>query len=191
MPLDKEMSGDEALSVLLKLLGKLQIQHMLVGSYSSNFYGIPRSTKDADLVVQVETEKLAALCGALPPEIRMEEQSFVEMVTATRKELLHVEGSAFQIELFHLSEDEFDQTRFGNRVEIDYFEGVKTYLPRVEDVVVQKLRWAKGGKRQKDFDDVVSILKVHMPIDFDYIESWCAKHESLELFEEARASAKG
>ena len=191
MPLDKKMSGDEALSVLLKLLGKLQISHMLVGSYSSNFYGIPRSTKDADLVLQVETKELAALCGALPPEIRMEEQSFFEMVTATRKELLHVEGSAFQIELFHLSEDEFDQARFGNRVGIDYFEGVKTYLPRVEDVIVQKLRWAKGGKRQKDFDDVVSILKVHKPIDFEYIESWCAKHESLELLEEARAAAKG
>ena len=191
MPLAKPMSGEEALSVLLGLLGELEIPHMLVGSYSSNFYGIPRSTKDADLVLQIEGEQLVALGKVLPSEIRMEEQSFFEMVTATRKELLYVEGSAFQIELFHLSEDEFDQTRFKNRVEIDYFEGVKTFLPRVEDVIIQKLRWAKGGERQKDFDDVVSILKVYEPIDFDYIKSWCSKHGSSKLLEEARTAAKG
>lgn len=183
------MTGDEALFSLLQLLGELEIPHMLVGSYSTNFYGIPRSTKDADLVLQVESEKLAALIRKLPAGIRMDGQSLFEMVTATRKELLHVEGSAFQIELFHLSKDEFDQTRFRNRVSVDYYEGVPTYLPRVEDVIVQKLRWAEGGKRQKDFDDVVAVLKVHQPIDFDYIEAWCGKHGSLQFLAEARAAA--
>ena len=46
------MNGNNALMELLKLLGKLEIPHMLVGSYSSNFYGVPRSTKDADLVIE-------------------------------------------------------------------------------------------------------------------------------------------
>ncbi|GHC44142.1 hypothetical protein GCM10007100_06730 [Roseibacillus persicicus] len=183
------MTGDEALLSLLRLFAELKIPHMLVGSYSTNFYGIPRATKDADLVLQVESQKLATLFRKLPPGIRMDEQSFFEMVTATRKELLHVEGSSFQIELFHLSDDEFDQTRFEHRVAVDYHEGVSTYLPRVEDVIVQKLRWAEGGKRQKDFDDVVSVLKVHEPIDFSYIEAWCAKHNSLKFLAEAREAA--
>lgn len=46
------MNGNNALMELLKLLGKLEIPHMLVGSYSSNFYGVPRSTKDTDLVIE-------------------------------------------------------------------------------------------------------------------------------------------
>lgn len=181
------MTGDQAVVELLRLLGQLDIPHMLVGSYSSNFYGIPRSTKDADLVVLVEGEQLKALQERLPSGLVMEEQALFEMVTATRKELLKVEGSSFQIELFHLSEDEFDQLRFQNRVAVDYGDGVTTFLPRAEDVIVQKLRWAAGAQRKKDFDDVVSILKVHEPINFDYIEFWCERHGSLEQFSQARA----
>lgn len=113
------------------------------------------------------------------------------MVTATRKELLHVEGSAFQIELFHLSEDDFDQERFANRLPCEYTDEVTTFLPKVEDVIVQKLRWSVGSMRQKDFDDVVSILRVHEPIDFNYIESWCEKHGSLDHLAEAREAAQG
>ena len=30
-----------------------QIPYMLVGSFSSNFYGIPRSTEDGDLVIEL------------------------------------------------------------------------------------------------------------------------------------------
>ena len=32
---------------------KEQIPFLMVGSFSSNFYGIPRSTKDGDLVVEL------------------------------------------------------------------------------------------------------------------------------------------
>lgn len=183
------MTGDEAVFSLLKVLSDLNISHMLVGSYSSNAYGVPRSTKDADLVVQVNSDQMGKLLARLPASLRMEDQSFFEMVTATRKELIHVDGSTFQIELFHLSDDEFDQERFSNRMECEYAEGVITFLPRVEDVIVQKLRWAVGAKRSKDFDDVVSILRVQEKLNFDHIESWCGKHGSLELLAEAREAA--
>lgn len=183
------MDGTESLKIVLVLLGELKIPHMLVGSFSSNFYGVPRSTKDADLVLEMDSKSFASFLEKLPSNIRSDEQSFFEMVTATRKELLHIEGSAFKIELFHLSADEFDQVRFRNRIQVEYFQGISTFVPRKEDVVIQKLRWAKGGKREKDFKDVVSILQVSETMDFSYIESWCAKHESLELLGEAREAA--
>ena len=183
------MTGDKAVFSLLKVLSDLKIPHMLVGSYSSNVYGVPRSTKDADLVIQISSEQMARLQVHLPDSLMMEDQSFFEMVTATRKELIHVEGSTFQIELFHLSDDEFDQERFTNRLACQYAEGVSTFLPRAEDVIVQKMRWAVGAKRSKDFDDVVSILKVQSKLDFDHIERWCALHGSLGVFAEAQKAA--
>jgi len=183
------MTGDEAVFSLLKVLSDLKIPHMLVGSYSSNVYGIPRSTKDADLVIQITSDQMALLQANLPEALRMEDQSFFEMVTATRKELIHVEGSTFQIELFHLSEDEFDQERFSQRIPCQYAEGVSTFLPRAEDVIIQKMRWAKDAKRSKDFEDVVSILKVQDELDFRHMELWCGKHGSLELLAKAREEA--
>lgn len=55
------MTGNDALLKLLAVLNQLSIPYMLVGSYSSNIYGIPRMTKDADLVLQLDADALSAL----------------------------------------------------------------------------------------------------------------------------------
>jgi hypothetical protein len=48
--------NSEALTVLVvDALNELGVAYMLVGSFSSNLYGIPRSTKDADFVVDFGT----------------------------------------------------------------------------------------------------------------------------------------
>ena len=38
-----------------------QIPYLLVGSFSSNFYGIPRSTKDADFVIELSGKSVMSL----------------------------------------------------------------------------------------------------------------------------------
>lgn len=52
--------------MLLEVLNQLSIPYMLVGSYSSNYYGIPRSTKDADVVLRFGSEELSTLSRHLP-----------------------------------------------------------------------------------------------------------------------------
>jgi predicted nucleotidyltransferase len=181
------MTGNDALLKLLVVLNQLSIPYMLVGSYSSNIYGIPRMTKDADLVLQLDGSALSSLNKNLPEGLSLEEQSFFETVTATRKELLHIDGTNFQIELFHLSSDPFDQSRFKRRVKSEIIDGLEVSFPTAEDVIIQKLRWA----RNKDFDDVVAILRVQTNLDFDQINHWCGIHETLSLLEKARAEADG
>lgn len=185
------MTGNDGLLALLKTLNELDVPYMIVGSYSSNFYGIPRSTKDADLVFEFTSSNLKRIDERLPAGLRFENQGSFEMVTATRKELLLIEGSDFQIELFHLSDDEFDQCRFQRRVKAELPGGVSVWMPTPEDVIVQKLRWSKGGGRSKDFDDVVSVLRFQHDLDFDHIGHWCGKHGTMERLREARGVAEG
>jgi hypothetical protein len=45
------MTGEEAALAVIETLESLRIPYMLVGSFASNFYGIPRATNDADFVV--------------------------------------------------------------------------------------------------------------------------------------------
>jgi hypothetical protein len=183
------MTGNEALLATLKVLNDIGTPYMVVGSYSSNFYGIPRSTKDADLVIHFQSGFLEKIAAKLPAGILLDPQGTFEMVTATRKELLRIEGSIFQIELFHLSDDPFDRSRFERRKKVVFQEDVVAWMPMAEDVIVQKLRWAKDGKRSKDFGDVVAILSVQTEIDFDYITQWCNQHGTLEILAKARAEA--
>jgi hypothetical protein len=93
------MNGTDSLLGLVAAFDAAGIPYMIVGSYSSNFYGIPRMTKDADLVVHMDAQGWQSLPALLPDGIEMEEQMGFEMVTATQRELLRVKDSLFQIEL--------------------------------------------------------------------------------------------
>lgn len=184
------MNGTDALLALTRVLDEVEAPYMVVGSYSSNFYGVPRSTKDADLVLHLPSSGWAKLPAILPESITTEDQMGFEMVTSTRKELLHVKDSLFQIELFHLSEDAHDRSRFSRRRYVEVFPASSVWLPSAEDVVIQKLRWSKRAKRAKDFADAVSVMAVQgNTLDWPYIEKWCAEHGTLDVFVEAKTEA--
>jgi len=185
------MNGTDALIRLIRTLEEVEVPYMIVGSYSSNFYGIPRSTKDADLVVSLDHADWEKLCSLLPSGLALEPQSSFEMVTSTRKELIKVKDSPFEIELFHLSEDAHDSARFARRQKVEIAPGVSACLPTAEDVIIQKLRWGRVAKRTKDFADVVAVLQVQGPdrLDWSYIEDWCTKHQTLKLLAAAKTEA--
>jgi hypothetical protein len=134
------MKGTDALISLILTLEKARVSYMIVGSYSSNFYGIPRSTMDADLVVRFEHADWGKLCSIVPPNLELEQQSSFEMVSSTRKELIKVKDSPFEIKLFHLSNDAHNSTRFDRRQKVEIMSGVNAYIPTAEDVIIQKLR---------------------------------------------------
>lgn len=187
------MNGTDALLALLRAFDGHDIPYMVVGSYSSNFYGIPRMTKDADVVVHLASADWAGIPGILPDGIAMQDQMSFEMVTATRREILQVEGSRFEIELFRLSDDAHDQARFLRRKRVEIFQGSRVCLPTPEDVIIQKLRWCRNAKRGKDYDDVVAVMATLSPevLDREYLEHWCGEHETLDLLVQARAEASG
>ena len=182
------MRSEEYLALLLNLLNEAEISYLIVGSFSSNYHGIPRSTKDADIVADFDSESWRVIADQLPVELELESHGFFEMATATRKELLRVKDSAFEIEIFHLSDDPFDQVRFARREKVDLALMGEAWIATAEYVVVQKLRWA----REKDFNDAVEVLfRKKKVLDFDYINHWCGIHESLSLLEKALTEAGG
>lgn len=71
------------------------------------------------------------------------------------------------------------------RIQVDFPAlDSKVWLPTVEDVVIQKLRWG----RPKDLTDVQDVLFVSGDtIDFSYVEDWCGEHGTLEFLRDYRA----
>jgi hypothetical protein len=183
-------SGEDAVAALLDLLNKEEVPYMLVGSFSSNRYGVPRATHDADFVVGVKGVALANYLSVLPEGFLLDPQGSFEMVTATNRQIIEIPSLPFTIELFELSSDEHDQLRFSRRRKLTLL-GRQAYFPTAEDVIIQKLRWSRGAKRAKDFSDVVAVMQVQGPnaLDWAYIEEWCGKHETLDLLSEAKSEA--
>ena len=55
----------DVLFQVLDALDALDIPYMLVGSFASNYWGRPRATHDADLVIEIAPHKAVDL-AALP-----------------------------------------------------------------------------------------------------------------------------
>ena len=156
---------------------------MLVGSFSSNFYGTPRSTQDVDLVISLKpAQSIQHVIDNLGSEFELLPQMSFELFTATKKHELSVRNSAFRIELFHLSNDAHDQERFQRRQEVQVFDQ-SVWLPTPEDVVITKLRWL----RPKDEEDVRNVLAAQAErLDWSYIQHWCQQHETTTALQRLR-----
>lgn len=183
-------NGEDAVAVLLDALNLLGLDYMVVGSFSSNRYGVPRATKDADFVLKIAPADRERLYGVLPTAFEVDPQVSFEMVTGTWRQIIQVPSIPFTIELFELSRDDHDQSRFSRRRRLTLLAR-DAWLPTPEDVIVQKLRWCLGGRRSKDFDDAVAVMAVQgkRTLDWPYIEKWCAAHGTLEVLAQAKAEA--
>jgi hypothetical protein len=176
--------------IVLKVIDALDrcaITYKVVGSYSSNAYGVERSTNDADFVIQLE-RPLNELIQALGPDFSVDSQLGFETVTMTLRYIARHLDPVFKIELFMLSEDLHDQARFARRV-AGVLNARKVFIASPEDVVITKLRWCKGGRRSKDVEDVKNVLAVQQGrLDMNYIRDWCSQHGTLELLEKTLTS---
>lgn len=170
------MNAPDIVRRVVESLEAINLPYMLVGSFSSNVYSIPRSTRDADFVVNPASGQLHELATHLGPDFSFDFQIQFETVTGTRKNIAHVVGSEFEIELFRLSTDAHDQERFQRRVRRQT-HGFSVWVPTVEDVVVTKLRWVVGALRNKDRDDIREVLTVQEgQLDWMYVHRWAAEH---------------
>lgn len=183
------MTSDDAVILVIRALNALPMPYMITGSLASNLYGVARSTKDADLILQTTEFDFCALRRALEPSLRIDPQMSFETVTGTTRYIVRkVEGDPYTIELFFLSSDLHDQERFARRAK-GLFVGEDVWVATPEDVIITKLRWSKQGKRSKDIDDVRNVIAVQQGrIDWTYVNRWCDEHGTRELLERVRSS---
>ena len=178
------MTVDDAALRAADALTAAGIPFMIVGGFSSNYYGIPRSTQDADFVAQTEAPLGEIFVQALGPQFEAETQLSFETNTATQRQEFRVAGTLFKVEVFRLSDDPHDQERFRRRRLVE-IQGHKVWFPTAEDVIVWKLRW----NRAKDREDVRAVMGVQQRnLDWRYIDTWCDRHGTRTLLEELRRS---
>lgn len=172
----------DAAELIIESLHRLGIPFMIVGSFSSNIYGVERSTKDADFVIETDA-RIDEIRDAIAPGWKMNPQVSFETKLMTTKYEFRYEPTGFKAEIFVLSEDLHDRERFARRRRVQRGDRV-AYFPTPEDVIIQKLRWA----RDKDRSDVKNILAVSGDgLDWAYIRSWTDRHGTTGLLDRVRS----
>jgi hypothetical protein len=182
------VTSDAAVTAVIDTLQRLRVPFMIVGSLAANFHGVPRSTRDADFVVQLKPNDLQEIAVQLGARFRLEPQTSFETITGTTRHILRLAQSPFLIELFELTDDPHDVERFSRRQRVQVF-GHEAFVATAEDTIVTKLRWARHGHRSKDIDDVRNVIAVQQTaLDWGYIQRWCLQHGTVQLLAQIRGS---
>jgi len=115
-------------------------------SMLSSVFGIPRATKDVDIVLQVQApELLHSLEQRLADVVEFDPQVTFETITGSCRHIVTAKTRPpFIVKLFELGEDPFVIERFSRRrTEWSGQFARKIFFPTAEDVIVQKLRWGR------------------------------------------------
>ena len=150
------------------------------------FYGVPRSTRDINLLAEFPSgEDLDRLIAALDPILEFGGQVEFDTLTWGKR---HVGVSRtpppINVELFETFDDAFVRSEFSRRLEVFVpLLSRSTWVPTAEDVIIQKLRWG----RAKDLEDARDVLAVQgvESLDIEYMENWCAEHGTVDLLRTA------
>lgn len=181
------MTGEEeALFEVVRVLERLQIPHMVTGSVASSFHGRPRSTHDADIVIDPSPEQLEALVEALDDHGFYLDADRARDALRRRLQFNAIETrSAFKVDLIIRKDRAFSREELGRRQVVELSPGVPVVLASAEDTILSKLEWAKkAGRSEKQIEDAAGVLAVNPGIDRAYIERWAPAIGVLDLWRE-------
>ena len=180
----------DVLSQVLDALEALQIPYMIVGSFASSFWGRPRMTHDADLVVEITGEKISELARLLAPNFYA--PLFV-IEDAVRKRgqfnLIHLDY-AFKVDLWLLKGSPYDAVCFERRL-LGVMFGRQVWVSSPEDVILSKLLWYRASPvLDRQFQDALGVYEVQEPyLEHDYLDRWARALGIADLFERVRKEA--
>lgn len=184
---------EEVALALGEALERAGIPYFVGGSVASSVHGIPRFTRDLDVVVDLKEVQIPDLLAAAGPDFIDEESLREEARRRGSWNIFHV-PSVLKIDLFFLKRDPFSQSQLARRVALEVAPGKRVYFASAEDIILRKLLWYREGNQssEQQIPDVVAILRVKRgELDAGYLDQWADRLGIADLLARARSEAAG
>lgn len=169
------MNPEQTLGDVVEALGAAGIDYMVTGSVAGSYHGVPRSTKDIDLVVEGTEAQLLSFARALSrKDFYVSDEAVREAVRSRGQFNVVDRRTAWKVDLILRKDREFSRTEFSRRKE-EEASGTSLWIATAEDVILAKLEWAKRTDSERQLDDVGGILQTQGDsLDREYLEKWVA-----------------
>ncbi len=175
---------------VLEVLDRHEIPYAVVGSVASSIYGIPRTTRDVDLIVDLSPDRIAEFASELQAEFYADPDAMKEAIQHGRSfNLIHL-TSSFRIDIFPLQHDEYSRVAFTRRrfaaTKSLGGEPVECALASPEDTILGKLRSYRAGGETSDvqWNDLRDIRMTSGDIlDLEYLRHWAQRLGVSDLLE--------
>lgn len=179
-------SMNDLLRIACGFLNEHDSQYVLVGGITVIAYGVPRTTMDADFIIQMEPEDLRSFAEFLGEHGFFSDPEDIDDAIRTRSHFSAEDrDSLLRLDIRGVY-SEMDQRTLKNRRQMD-LDGINIYLARPEDVIFGKLLYGSD----QDIKDAESIYVRQLPnLDIKYLADICETEGLNPKFDEMRERAK-
>jgi hypothetical protein len=186
----------EPIAVTLEVttaLDALGLRYLVGGSLASSVHGIPRSTEDVDLLVELPGRHVDALRAALTPSFYVDADMIRDAIVRRASfNIIHL-ATMFKVDIFVSDGGPLSMEEMRRAEVVQLGEPPRDVrVCTAEDIVVRKLDWFRQGDgvSERQWRDLLGVLRVrHGRLDLDYMGRW-ARHLGVdELLQKALLEA--
>jgi len=165
-------SQNDFLKKLVKALDNCSIPYMLSGSFSSSFYGQPRATQDADIIIATTEEQLIAFVKSLGDDYYVSDDTAREALKNNSMfNVIDIQNS-WKADFIIRKDRPFSREEFRRRRKANIM-GLAVWIVSPEDIILSKLEWAKKSESGQQFLDALGVATVQYDrLDRDYLYKW-------------------
>jgi predicted nucleotidyltransferase len=157
-----------------RALEKNHIPYMIIGGQAVLLYGTPRLTRDIDITLGVDTDRLDDIAQVIKDSgLRIIPAKYRDFVARTMALPAQDKTSGIRVD-FIFSFTPYEQQAI-KRAKSVRLGAAKVKFASVEDIIVHKI----FSGRPRDLEDVRSIILKNPKIDVKYIRKWLREFDSL------------
>jgi hypothetical protein len=168
------MAVSEELQVLKEVarrLDRAKIAYMVTGSIATNFYTVPRMTRDIDIVIELSEEDLSRFIALFESDYYLEPETVRDAVKNRGMFNIIQNEYVIKVDFVLRKHNPYRRKEFSRRKKV-FIDGQKLYLVAAEDLILSKLVWAKDSKSELQLADVRNLLKSLKRLDRRYLGRW-------------------
>jgi hypothetical protein len=181
-----------AFEELLAALDRLEIPFLIGGSIASGIHGIPRQTKDIDVVAKIPLDIVAEFCAVLAPTFYADAEQAAFAIQAARAfNVIHLK-TAYKFDIFPAGQDRFIRSQLARRryttTTVAGLENVEFPVASAEDTILAKLVWFRKGGEVSDqqWHDILGVIHVQAGrLDLGYLQEWAGELDVVDLLTRA------